>query len=81
MHHDQRGDGGAVLRAGEAARQPPVLQRVGRRAPTLDQVRQNLDSGADAGSGGHVRRFLSLLVITSLGAVAIWNDSEARRGP
>ncbi len=50
---DQRGDRGAILRAGEAARQAPVLERVGRRPAPLDDVVQNLDGGADAGGGRH----------------------------
>ena len=45
----------AVARAGEAVRETPVLHRVGRRAATGVDIRQNFDCGGGAGGGGHGR--------------------------
>ena len=56
---DQRCHRRAVLRAGEAARQPPVLERVGRGAAALDDILQHLDGGADPGGWRHGRRVLA----------------------
>ena len=69
---DQRGDGGTVLRAGEAAGQPPILQGVRGGPAALDQIGQDLDGGADAGGGRHVR----LPGIVLVGPRAVSTDSE-----
>ena len=42
---DQAGDRGAVARAGEAMREAPVLQRVGRRPAARSDIGENLDGG------------------------------------
>ena len=42
---DDAGDGGAVARAGEAARQAPGLERIGRRPALRLDLGQNLDGG------------------------------------
>ena len=50
---DQAGDRGAVARAGEAARQAPVLERVDRRSAARLDVGEHFDGGGDAGGWGH----------------------------
>ena len=50
---DEAGDRGAVARAGEAARQAPILERVDRRPAARLDVGEHFDGGGDAGGWGH----------------------------
>ena len=49
----QRGDGGAILGAGEAMRQAPVFQAVGGGTAARLEVFEDLDGCGDAGGGMH----------------------------
>ena len=51
---DQRGDGRAVLDAGEAMREAPILERVGGGTAACFEVFENFDRGGDASGGMHV---------------------------
>ena len=50
---DEIADRAAVLRAGEAVGQPPVLQSVGNGAAAIDDVVENLDGGGNTGYRRH----------------------------
>ena len=50
---DQAGDGGPVAGAGEAVRQAPILQRIGRRTTPRADVGENFDGCREACAGGH----------------------------
>ena len=50
---DEAGDRGAVLRAGEAVRQAPVLQGLGGGPAAGLDIGENLDGGGEAGGGCH----------------------------
>ena len=50
---DEARDGGAVLRAGEAVGQAPVLEGVGRRPAAGLDIAQDLDGGGEARGGCH----------------------------
>ena len=50
---DQAGNRGAVTRAGEAVREPPVLERIGRRPVPRFDVGNDLDGSGEPGGGCH----------------------------
>ena len=50
---DEARDGGPVAGAGEAVRQAPVLQRIGRRTTPRADVGENFDGSRKACAGGH----------------------------
>ena len=54
---DEAGDRRAVAGAGEAAREPPVLERVGGRTAARLDVGEDFDGGGDAGGGDHRQVF------------------------
>ena len=52
---NEAGDGRAVARAGEAMRQTPALERVGRRAALALKISENFDGGGEPRGRRHGR--------------------------
>jgi hypothetical protein len=50
---NEAGDGGAILRAREAMRLPPILQGVGGGAAARREIGEDVDGGGNAGGGDH----------------------------
>ena len=51
----EAGDRRAIAGAGEAAREAPVLERIGGRPPARVDIGEHLDRGGKAGGGRHTR--------------------------
>ena len=52
---DQAGDRRTVAGAGEAVREPPILERIGGRPPPRLDLGEDLDGGGKTGAGRHQR--------------------------
>ena len=68
---DDARDGGAIARAGEAVRQAPVLERIGRGPALRLDLGEHLDGCGKAGAGGHMPTRMSSMKLPHMMASTI----------